>query len=692
MRTVVERLFGSKTEATWASLAHRDVAKVVSELWNLEEDWSKKVVLIQEFLKDWNQKWDLRKFEESIRSIRRIDSKEQEESKQRKKAILNLRNILQHSYFPISHSIRIKKLFEDEKSLLNRLEDNLGRQLQFIDYYRDKDIGVLRFNINKLIELLKEEKQILSLEEQDTKPLEELDAILKENLGREIAEKTYEARKKTLALLGFPFDSYPDLGEILVREWEYTTRLMKIYRDQFNKKKYYQNIKAYLLPNVINLDKIIRKFGLEDIVNSIFSVKDLKYSWNVDDFLKALKNLEELIMREGINKVCSELVEICNSSSVHSLYGVSKACELVNHFGLMVFIDLGKEVKNEFNRVFDTMRGLLFSSGMGRISEEEILKSMTLDMVRVIGTALAKTSYWDGNYYKSRITDAILFYETKTAEEYIQHVLLLAKIANENTNSELILGFCQKFVGMINKRNYEKILSQLRAIIQASGDNAEDIFKHGLNSCYLIINEENILQTGMQLNDLAKYSGRNYRLVLEHLNPEIIQQFGMLAHVEIAKIAGEDSLDIISYGLPACMETVRGGESIRTVTIFLVEIFKQAGNLLEFLKEHSDILTICITKFLSEIPEDKKTSNDLSKIARKIVSYTKIRDICARNFFYGTFGDAELQSLMGQLDMRILTTKFPADIKNLVKLAYDLKEEGYIKWYMMRNLNALKKL
>ena len=201
MNNIIKRFFGSEETANQLQELDEELKEAIEDIKKLEEDWKEKVKLIRSFINTWNS-GHLEELREHIRVVQELDIKEEEKIVKERKAILKIKIVLgklMNSENNVRHVELLKRLSVNlNQNIYNKnpilkfilflnyefnnwkkLEENLQKQLNFINTYYNQDIGVVYFHIKELIGLIKEEGKILGLESKLMKEIANLEYLVK---------------------------------------------------------------------------------------------------------------------------------------------------------------------------------------------------------------------------------------------------------------------------------------------------------------------------------------------------------------------------------------------------------------------------------------------------------------------------------------------------------------------------------
>ncbi len=274
----------------------------------------------------------------------------------------------------------------------------------------------------------------------------------------------------------------------------------------------------------------------------------------------------------------------------------------------------------------------------------------------------------------------------------------IEKFSKKIVTYDLIKYFCFKsfFKDILSDDELEKIIEKIcTSILRIEAqDKAKELMRifYGIEGLkyldlFLDIIEKYPFKAGMgglieDISKCIKIIGDNKDMLktffetLSEMNPDNLEHIDkLLFHKDILSTVAKD---------PA---------SLKQVILCVFEIYKKAANLSDFLYNNPETFAFIIQTFISEMtPNDESDLDKIIKNLKKIVKYEKIKLLCGKKFFEDTLSDSEIKEIIGDIDMRVLTTKHPENIKKLIKTAHDLGERKYTGMYIVQNANAIKNL
>ena len=372
MTNIVQRFFGSEDVANELAQLHEKLRDAVEDVKKLEEDWKEKVRLTQEFLRNWNKAWDLKKLKNNIRVIRSLGSEEQREFREEKEALLYVRHIILKAEIPIAAYTRINNIFKKEESVWNQLERLLQEQIRFIDTYSGQDIGVVQFHIKEFIALLREEGKFLGIDYNLVRDVEKAERVIENKIKRGLLRKFLFLRRRKLKEWGFPFNENPELGNYLVWQWNETSQLANnLEPDELR----------YVFPSLPLLREVVHRHGILNTGLSLAKIyRAAKPNYvRVQDF----ERCKDIIRKYGLECITA-IAEASTPRWITQLIydGIPANTEIILRYGFKEISEIAHATDPRF--VFD-----LFLSGLTKCSRSSIIK--TQNHLRVLVT-IAKHS------------------------------------------------------------------------------------------------------------------------------------------------------------------------------------------------------------------------------------------------------------------------------------------------------------
>ena len=688
---MMEKVFESVRAARKLSEPGDDFEEIVRDLADIEYHWKSKRELVNIFLQYWDVKFNVRGLEEYIKAVKKIVLTDKKTGKSQEKVVLSLVHFLETDAKKRHFSLTAHKMLDHFVGMLEKilkaLEKNLTAQLKWIEENAEQDIGIAQYRMHEFIDLLEEEAKILSLENSAIKELQELyfDRMKTRHFYEDsrpsavnyLKSGSYAARKSQLMVWGFNFYENPELGNLIISKWEDIPIVDRLFKDRIEEcliAKGFTSCREFLNESNFKQVAII----LARISNLVFEIKDFDLILN---YFKMCKSYDMFLQ---VSRIIIKMLEarLKTFANKHArFYVVFSASHTPEDF--YAGEHSGVEYGICYLPLFD-LKDLKIGPNPSAILDA------WAEIVKISGKNLPLVEY-----------NLKIFAEfIKDVESLLKMARVLADVA-DNSGSEvgLVLDKIQNYKHLIrNTDDLGRIGMILANISKKSGRNTKEVFSCLSTFDYFIKKEADLSRVGNALAGIVSHLGENIGAVLRNLFvlKDLIKDESDLLRIgkTLAELAehSEKNAKMVLDKIPVFKDSIKDEQSLRFIGNLISEIFNQAANLLDYLDNHKEVLQLCVTSFSAQVPEESKNSKDLPKLLKKIVTYDKIKLICARGFFNGIFEDAELKALLGSLDMRILTTGHPDDVKQLIKTAQTLGEEKYLRWLVMQNMKALKTL
>ena len=339
MTKIIEKLFGSEEGANELQQLHVELRIAIDNLKKLEQDWHSKVRIVQQFLQKWNSDWNLNRLRQHIKVLKDIENRDVRGLDAFRGTVLHIEHAMANESIPEEARRSIREIFLREEETLKELKSSIQWQLYFIEYNVNKDIGLVRFNIKSLINALKKEGELLSLEKKEMNAVLTIERRFESRIrGGLVRKLKYKQRLERLYSIGFPKYHLENLANFLVWEWAKTDKIIKA-SGKHSKFVFSEGIPKFagvlsrdnLLDIGEGLAKLVYVYGDDEtgkiiskithqyffprndiygeVIDIIVEAKDNRYF-----IIAALGNLREMITKENIAKIGKDLVKIANEA------------------------------------------------------------------------------------------------------------------------------------------------------------------------------------------------------------------------------------------------------------------------------------------------------------------------------------------------------------------------------------------